>query len=81
MGNSGRGRLAGIAERRIVKSYASLASVPTDELEALAGLLKDHSRIPGPNHAGMVGPAVIAELARRNGSDCHRRPRPGGPGH
>jgi hypothetical protein len=79
--NPGRGRLAGIAERRIFKSYASLSSVPTDELKALADILKDHSSIPGQNHAGVVGPVVMAELARRNGADCQRRPHPDGSGH
>jgi len=66
--NAHRDRLAGIAERRVFKSYASLSAVPTDELQALVDLLKNHSSTPGPNHAGLVGPAVTAELARRNGT-------------
>jgi hypothetical protein len=78
--NSGRGRLAGIEERRIFRSYASLSCVPTDELEALADLLKNHSGVPGPNHAGVVGPVVMAELTRRNGAECRRRPHPDGSG-
>ncbi|WP_028270918.1 MULTISPECIES: hypothetical protein [Arthrobacter] len=75
------GRLAGIAERRIFKSYASLSSVPTGELEALACLLRNGDNTPGPNHAGLVWPVVLAELARRNGAEHRRHSRPDDPGH
>lgn len=71
-----RSRLAGIAQRRVFKSYSSLSSVPTGELEVLAGLLKTSTNIPGPNHSGLVGPVVLAELARRNGADHRGRRRP-----
>lgn len=77
--NANSGRLAGIAERRIFKSYDSLSSVPTGELEALACLLRNGDNKPGPNHAGLVGPVVMAELARRNGAECRGRSRPDGP--
>ena len=79
--NAGRGRLAGIAERRIFRSFDSLRSVPTDELEALADLLKNHCSTPGPNPAGVVRPVVMAELARRGGTGCQRRPLPEGSEH
>ncbi len=78
--NAPRSRVSGMAERRIFKSYASLSTAPTDELQALVDLLRNHSGNPGPNHAGLVSPAVMAELARRNGADCHGRPRPDSPG-
>jgi hypothetical protein len=70
--NAQRGRFAGIAERRVFKSYASLSAVPTDELQALVDLLKNHSNTPGPNHAGLVGPAITAELARRDRTGSSR---------
>jgi hypothetical protein len=78
--NAPRSRIAGMAERRIFKSYASLSAVPTDELQALVDLLRDPSGNPGPNHAGLVSPAVMAELARRNGAACRGRHRPDTPG-
>ncbi|ABK05201.1 hypothetical protein Arth_3826 [Arthrobacter sp. FB24] len=71
-----RSRHAGIAERRVIKAYASLSAVPTGELEALAGLLRDCENTPGPNHAGLVGPVVMAELARRNQAAREGRSRP-----
>lgn len=77
--NGHQGRRAGIAERRVFKSYTSLSSVPTDELHALADLLSNTSGAPGPNHAGLVRPVVMAELARRNGNRCQgnlRREKP-----
>lgn len=73
------GRLAGIAQRRVFKSYSSLSAVPTGELEVLAGFLRGSGNAPGPNQAGLVGPVVMAELARRNGEDHERRRRPEGP--
>jgi hypothetical protein len=71
-----RGRLAGIAQRRFFKTYGSLSSVPTGELEVLAGFLKESANVPGPSQAGLVGPVVMAELARRNRAkrDGCRRP-------
>jgi hypothetical protein len=74
-----RGRLAGITQRRFFKTYTSLSSVPTGELEVLAGFLKESTNIPGPSQAGLVGPVVMAELARRSGAKHDGRPRPGGP--
>lgn len=76
-----RGRHAGIAERRVIKAYASLSAVPTGELEALAGLLRNSGNTPGPNHAGLVGPVVMAELARRNQPEREGRSRPDNPAH
>jgi len=74
-----RGRRAGLAERRVFKSYASLSSVPTDELEVLAGFVRNSATNSGPNHAGLVGPVVMAELARRSRAECHGGPHPDDP--
>ena len=76
-----RGRFAGIAERRVFKSYSSLSSVPTDELEALAGFLTSSGNTPGPNHSGLVRPVVMAELARRKEAGHKGRRRPDAPAH
>lgn len=72
------GRLAGIAQRRVFKSYPSLSAVPTGELEVLAGLVKNSGNAPGPDHAGLVAPVVMAELARRTMAELEGR-RPEGP--
>lgn len=76
-----RGRLAGVAERRVFKSYSSLSSVPTDELETLAGLLQTSANTPGPNHSGLVGPVVMAELERRKGAEHSCASDSGQPDH